>query len=179
MSDAVDTFLGQWAEQRPDLDVFAMGVVGRLSRASRLIEREIKNYFAAEGMESWEFDVLATLRRSGPPYVLSPKDLVAATMVGSAALTNRVDRLVERELVTREVDPTNRRRLLISLTPKGVELIDRVVEGHVANERRVIEGLDQAEREELNRLFRKLLLSLGDTPADPAIPPAKEESAGI
>ena len=141
-----------------------MGVIGRLSRASRLLEHEVKRYFADEGMESWEFDVLATLRRSGPPYTLSPKELVTTTMVSSAAMTNRVDRLLQQKLVTREVDPNNRRRLLISLTPKGFELVDRVVEGHVANEHRLLSGLDPADREEMNRLLRKLLLSLEDTP---------------
>ncbi|GAA3747328.1 MarR family winged helix-turn-helix transcriptional regulator [Salinactinospora qingdaonensis] len=163
MTDAVDKFLDQWAKERPDLDVSPMAVIGRLSRACRLVEREVKGYFTSEGMEPWEFDVLATLLRSGPPYTLGPKDLVATTMVGSAALTNRVDRLVNRNLVTREVDPENRRKLLISLTPEGLELANRMAEGHVANEHRVLEGLDAADREELSRLLRKLLESLGDT----------------
>ncbi|MFD8589574.1 MarR family winged helix-turn-helix transcriptional regulator [Streptomyces sp. NPDC059637] len=162
-ADAVDGFLAQWAKQRPDLDVSPMGVIGRLSRASRLLGRGLKDCFAAEGLESWEFDVLATLLRSGPPHTLSPKDLVAATMAGSAAMTNRVDRLVARNLVTREVDPGNRRRLLVSLTPEGLALVNHVVERHVANERRLLEGLDPSEREEMERLLRKLLLSLGDT----------------
>ncbi|HEX5541131.1 MAG TPA: MarR family transcriptional regulator [Micromonospora sp.] len=161
-SDAVDGFLRQWARERPDLDVFPMGVIGRLHRAYRLVSGEVQNYFHSVGMESWEFDVLATLRRSGPPYTLSPKDLVATTMVGSPALTNRVDHLVRQELVTREVDPNNRRRLLITLTEKGLELVDRVVEGHLANERRLLVALDAEECHELNTLLRKLLVSLGD-----------------
>lgn len=165
-SDAVDEFLAHWAKQRPDLDVSPMGPVGRLSRASRLVERGIKDYFASVGMESWEFDVLATLRRIGPPHTLTPKDLVASTMVGSPAVTNRVDRLVARNLVTREVDPSNRRRLLISLTDEGLALVDSVVEGHVANERKLLSGLDLAEQEQLNQLLRKLLQSLGDTQGD-------------
>lgn len=162
-ADAVDAFLGQWAKERPDLDVAPMGPVGRLHRATWLAEREVRDYFRTQGLEPWEFDVLATLRRCGPPYTLSPKELAATTMVGSSALTNRVDHLFRRELVTREVDPDNRRRLLITLTPAGVELVDRVVEGHVDNERRLLKGLDTAERQELDRLLRKLLVSLGDT----------------
>lgn len=161
-SDAVDGFLEQWARERPDLNVGPMGPVGRLHRAFRLVSSEVQDYFHFVGMEPWEFDMLATLRRSGAPYTLSPKDLVATTMVGSPALTNRVDHLVRKELVTREVDPNNRRKLLITLTKEGLELVDRVVEGHVANERRLLAVLDAGECDELNRLLRKLLVSLGD-----------------
>jgi DNA-binding MarR family transcriptional regulator len=162
-SDAVDTFLSQWALLRPDLDVTAMGPVGRLHRATRLMSRSIRGYFQAEGMEEWEFDVLATLRRTGPPHTLSPKDLVSVTMAGSSALTHRVNQLVAQEYVTREVDPDNRRKLLLTLTPKGMDLVDRVVEGHVANERRLMSALDSDEQQMLNVLLRKLLISLGDS----------------
>ncbi len=144
------------------MDASPMGAIGRLFRASRVVEKGVKAYLSGEGMEFWEFDVLATLRRSGSPYTLSPRDLVATTMVGSAAMTNRVDRLVSRDLVTREVDQDNRRRLLISLTADGLALVERTVEGHVANERRILEGLEDSEQEDLNMLLRKLLLSLGD-----------------
>ena len=140
-----------------------MGVVGRLSRTSRLVEHEIRDYFTGEGMESWEFDVLATLRRSGPPYTLTPKALVARTMVGSAAMTNRVDRLVAKDLVSRVTDPANRRSILITLTTKGHDLVERVIDGHVANAARLVSDLDPGEREELDRLLRKLLIALGDT----------------
>lgn len=166
-SDAVDTFIGQWTTQRPALNVWPMALVGRLHRTCRLASAQVRAYFSTQGIEEWEFDVLATLRRSGPPYTLTPKHLVATTMVGSSALTNRVDRLVQRNFVTREVDPTNRRRLLITLSPEGIELVDRVVEGHLANERRLLAGLDPDEQRQLNDLLRKLLLSLGDT-IDPA-----------
>ena len=168
--DAVDEILEQWSRQRPDSDVSPMGVVGRLSRASRLVEGGVQAYFAAEGMESWEFDVLATLRRAGPPFTLSPKDLVATAMVGSPALTHRVDRLVARKLVTREGDAANRRRVLISLTPEGLALVDRVFDGHVANEHRLLDGLDASERTELSRILRKLLGSLNDTVSPDAQP---------
>lgn len=161
--DAVDEIIEQWARQRPEADVSPMAVIGRLSRASRLVERGMKAYFATEGIEPWEFDVLATLRRVGPPFTLSPKDLVATAMVGSPALTYRVDRLVGRKLVAREGDPVSRRRLLISLTPEGLALVDRVLDGHVANEHRMLASLNASERDELSMLLRKLLVSLNDT----------------
>lgn len=162
MTDAVDSFLAQWQRERPEMDATPMGVVGRLSRASSLVEHDISEYFVAQGMEPWEFDVLATLRRSGAPYTLTPKRLVARTMVGSAAMTNRVDRLVAKQLVTRETDPNNRRSVLITLTATGHELVERVVDGHVANAARLVADLEPVERMELNRLLRKLLISLGD-----------------
>jgi DNA-binding MarR family transcriptional regulator len=161
-ADAVDTFIGQWATQRPALNLGPMALIGRLHRAGRLASAQVRAHFNTQGIEDWEFDVLATLRRSGPPYTLTPKQLAASTMVGSSALTNRVDRLVQRKLVTREVDPTNRRSLLITLSPDGLELVDRVVEGHLATERQLLAGLEPDEQQQLNDLLRKLLLSLGD-----------------
>lgn len=164
MTDAVDVFLAQWSAERPTMEAAPMGVIGRLARASRLVDHGVKDYFAAEGMESWEFDVLATLRRAGAPYTLTPKRLSAMTMVGSAAMTNRVDRLVRKGLVGREVDAGNRRSLLITLTARGHEVVERVIDGHVANAARLADGLEPTEQAEMNRLLRKLLLSLGDTP---------------
>ncbi|MEU1803503.1 MarR family transcriptional regulator [Streptomyces sp. NPDC019937] len=160
--DALDRILQQWAECRPELDAWSMGMMGRLFRAARLVERGVVGYLAEEGMERWEFDVLATLRRSGPPYALSPKALAATMMIKPPALTHRVDRLVERGLVDRELDPTNRRRMVISLTPEGFELLDSAVEGHVLNGERLFSALDRGEQEQLSHLMRKLLLSLGD-----------------
>lgn len=166
MRDAVDQIVNQWESVRPDIDASPMAVVGRLSRASRLLEQRVQKYFASHGVESWEFDVLATLRRSGSPYTLTPGELVKTAMIGSAALTNRVDRLVAKKLATREVDPTNRRRVLITLTPAGLDLVDRVVEGHYANEDRLLAALEPAERRQLIELLRKLLISLDDTAPD-------------
>ncbi|MFI0778279.1 MarR family winged helix-turn-helix transcriptional regulator [Streptomyces sp. NPDC021212] len=160
----LDRILQQWAEVRPGLDAWSMGLMGRLFRANRLVEWGMVEYLAAEGMERWEFDVLATLRRSGPPYALSPKALATTMMIKPPALTHRVDRLVRRGLVDRELDPASRRRMVISLTPEGFELVDNAVEGHVRNGERLFSGLDRAEQEQLTHLMRKLLLSFGDTP---------------
>lgn len=162
MNDAVDLFLAQWARERPDLDVSPMAIIGRTGRLQQILGRRIGDLLAEEGLERWEFDVLATLRRAGAPYRLTGRDLVRMTMVGSSAMTNRVDRLVKRDLVHREVDPDNRRRVLVGLTDEGLATVDRVVEGHVAGEAVLLEGLDPDEQERLVGLLRKLLLSLGD-----------------
>ncbi|MFC7928627.1 MarR family winged helix-turn-helix transcriptional regulator [Streptomyces cinereoruber] len=161
MRDAVDDFLDQWAVQRTDLDLDAMGAVGRILRLSRLVNTHLKDYFAQHGLETWEFDVLATLRRSGRP--LTAKSLADSVMISSAALTNRVDRLVTRGLVARESVPGDRRSLHVTLTEAGRELVDVTVEGHVRNQRKLLSALDETDREEFTRMLRTLLISLGDT----------------
>jgi DNA-binding MarR family transcriptional regulator len=162
MRDTVDAIADQWAQVRPDLDVSPMRVVGRMSRASRLLERGNKAFFTDHGIEAWEFDVLATLRRAGPPHTLCSKDIVATAMIGSPALTNRIDRLVAKGLVTRETDPNNRRQVRITLTPEGLRIVDDLVEGHMDNESRQLRGLTSDERLQLASLLRKLLVSVGD-----------------
>ncbi|MFE1167865.1 MarR family winged helix-turn-helix transcriptional regulator [Nocardiopsis sp. NPDC058789] len=163
MNDAVDLFLAQWARERPDLDASPMGVIGRMDRLQQLLGRRVSDLLAEYDLERWEFDVLATLRRSGEPYQLTAKDLVRMMMVGSAAMTNRVDRLVRKELVHRQVDPASRRRVLVTLTGKGLALVDGAVAAHVENEARLLDGLSGEEQEQLADLMRTLLLSLGDT----------------
>ena len=158
--DYVDTILDQWATERPDLDVSPMGVIGRISRVSRVLERRIEQVFATYGLSRGGFDVLAALRRSGAPYQLSPTDLYNSLLISSGAMTNRVDRLEERKLVSRVPDPTDRRGVLVALTPKGRRLIDKVIEAHLNNEHRLLEHLTSAEGKELAFLLRKLLISV-------------------
>ncbi|MEV7660495.1 MarR family transcriptional regulator [Paenarthrobacter sp. NPDC089316] len=160
--DAVDTILNQWKRERPDLDVSSMGVLGRLSRASRLASLNVQKFMNQFGLEPWEFDVLATLRRSAPEAPLTPGRLASLTMIGSAAMTNRVDRLVNRGLIHRETNPENRRQLLVSLTPEGRALVDDVVEHHVENQQKMLEGLSRTEQTQLANLLRKFLLANND-----------------
>ncbi|MGI5201273.1 MarR family winged helix-turn-helix transcriptional regulator [Spirillospora sp. CA-108201] len=163
MADAVDAILAQWGRERPDLDVSAMGVVGRISRAQALLGRELKEFFAARGLESWEFDVLATLRRHGAPYELTAGALLRAAMVTSGAITNRIDRMEAKGLVERVRDTGDRRSVRIGLTPRGLEIVDELVGLHVANEERLLAALAPAERGRLAAALRTLLESLGDT----------------
>jgi DNA-binding MarR family transcriptional regulator len=163
MSDAVDALTAQWRRERPDVDVWPMEVVGRVSRLSRLLERELRDLFAAHGLESFEFDVLATLRRSGSPYELTAGALLKAAMVTSGAITNRIDKLETKGLVQRVRDSGDRRTVRIRLTERGLELIDDLLAKHVANEARLLSGLGPADRDHLIVLLRGLLESLGDT----------------
>lgn len=163
MADAVDAILAQWARERPDLDVSAMGVIGRISRAQQLLGRELKAFFAAHGLERWEFDVLATLRRHGAPYELTAGALLKAAMVTSGAITNRIDRLEAKGLVERVRDAGDRRSVRVRLTPRGLEIVDELLGLHTANEDRLLAGLDPAGRDRIAAALRALLESLGDT----------------
>jgi DNA-binding MarR family transcriptional regulator len=162
VGDHVDRVLQQWHAERPDLEAAPMGVVGRIQRASRLLERGLSEHFAGHDLQLWEFDILATLRRSGAPYGLTAGALSSSAMVTSGAITNRIDRLEARGLVTRETDPDNRRQVVITLTASGAALIDGVLTGHVANEDRLLAPLRPEEREQLANLLRRLLVGLGD-----------------
>lgn len=164
MGDHVDRVLEQWRTERPDLTADPMGVVGRIQRASRLLERGLSENFARHGLQLWEFDILATLRRAGPPYRLTAGALSDSAMVTSGAITNRIDRLEARGLVTRETDPENRRQVSITLTEEARGLVDDVLVGHVANEDRLLASLSAAEQRRLAALLRTLLIGLGDAP---------------
>ncbi|WP_103942444.1 MarR family winged helix-turn-helix transcriptional regulator [Thermomonospora echinospora] len=168
MRDAVDLIVEQWARARPDLDASPMRVLGRLSRVTRIAERELKALFQEFGLERGEFDVLATLRRAGSPEGMTAGMLARSSMVTSGAVTNRLDRLVAKGYVTRDVDPANRRTVIVALTPAGRELIDRAVAAHLDNERRILAALDRHQQDDLVAILRALLLSLGDKANDEA-----------
>jgi len=151
----------QWKRERPDLDVSPMGVLGRLNEASSLIARDrLAPLFARFGLQAGEFDVLATLRRSGSPYALTPTALYEATMVTSGAMTNRLDRLEKAGLILRGPHPNDRRGIVVQLTEKGLALIDEALTAHVANEHEILAGLTPAERETLSHLLEKLIGSV-------------------
>lgn len=137
-----------------------MAVIGRLSRASRLIEAGLRRTFAEHGLDPASFDVLATLRRSPPPHVLSPAELMRASMVTSGAVTQRLDRLEERGLITRKPTEHDGRGVHVSLTRAGRTLIDQALPAHVATEDRLLAGLTSAQRDALLLGLRSLLESL-------------------
>lgn len=159
-TDPVDRILEQWARERPDLDVWGMGVIGRISRLERTVRPQLNTCFAEHGLESWEFDVLATLRRSGAPHRLRVGDLVDSMMITSGSMTHRVDRLEERGLVRRVPDPDDGRVVLVELTPAGRDLIDEAVAAHVANESRILADLTPDERELAAEVLSRLLLAV-------------------
>lgn len=158
MEDSVDRIIAQWAKVRPEVDVAPMGVLGRLSRLTRRFERELQTVFSEHGLQSGEFDILATLRRADTSGKgLTAGELAASAMVTSGAITNRLDRLVAKGLVTRAEDPRSRRTIRVALTPEGRKIIDAALLDHVANEERLLADMTTAQRKQLEGLLRALL----------------------
>ena len=155
--DAVDRILAQWADARPDLDVSAMGPVGRLSRIHLRFSRRMQKTFARHGLNAPGFDVLATLRRSPPPHALSPGKLMTSMMITSGTVTNRIDQLAKVGLVTRQPDEDDARRAVIALTDKGRDLIDAAVEDHLETQRLLLAALTRDEISRLDAMLIKLM----------------------
>ena len=158
--DAVDAILEQWRRERPDLDVSPMGAIGRIKRCAALLQRKLDEVFADFGMTNWEFDVLATLRRSGVPYCLAPTTLFSAMMITSGTMTHRLKGLETRGLVHRLPNRDDARSVLVQLTPGGLALIDRAVEVHVENERRIMASIKPSDLAALNARLSQLLAVL-------------------
>ncbi len=158
--DGVDLIIEQWARERPDLDVSPIGVIGRISRLARELELRLEPVYRAHGLEPGWYDVLATLRRAGPPYRLRPTEFATTLMLTSSGTTKRLDRLEQAGLIARTPDPGDRRGTLITLTDAGHALLDTVIEAHIANERRLLAALGAAEQRELADLLRTLQLGL-------------------
>ena len=157
--DHVDLIQAQWAQEKPDLDASPMGVIGRISRISRHLDQLLQKNYSQFNLNGGEFDVLASLRRSGHPYQLTPTELFNSLMLSSGAMTNRLDRLEDAGLIKRNPNPNDRRGILVTMTEQGIELMDRAYTAHIANEDQILSSLTITEREELINLLRKMLLS--------------------
>lgn len=160
--DQIDRIVALWREVRPDLDPSSTEVVGRIARMEYFITRRVLHDLARHHLNVGEFDVLAALRRGGEPYQLSPNQLQGMVLISSGALTNRINRLEEAGLVLRSPDPYDRRGVIVTLTPKGLSVIEEAVGNHLAAERELIEPLTEDERATLAVLLKKLLLAQED-----------------
>ena len=163
--DTIDRIIEQWGSERPELDVSALEVVGRLSLLAGVVQIRLDEVFAQFGLQDWEFDVLATLRRNGQPYELTPGELDRELLSSSGTTTHRLKKLEERGLVTRRKDDDDGRVLWVRLTDAGLDLQAAAHEAHADNELRLVAGLDRAEREALQRGLAALARVLGDEAA--------------
>jgi DNA-binding MarR family transcriptional regulator len=157
MPDHSDEVVRQWAQQRPDLDPAPMRTFTRLWRTARAADEQLQRVFDEHGLEAGWFDVLATLRRTGPPHRLSAGTLARGLVMTTGGMTKRLDRLEREGLVAREPDPHDRRGVLVSLTRKGLKVVDRAVEDHLRNEAALLEALSERERRALDGALGKLL----------------------
>ncbi len=159
-ADEVDELVAAWRRERDDLDLAPVEVFSRITRLARLLDLARREAFTAHDIEPWEFDVLAALRRAGKPYQLSPGQLLRETMVTSGTMTNRIDRLTERELVDRSPDPGDRRGVLVGLTATGKRAVDGAFETLLDRERDLLGELTTVERRELADLLKRLMQPL-------------------
>jgi len=157
MRDEVDDLVEAWEREREDLDLGPVAVFSRISRLARHLDLARRQAFTAHGIESWEFDVLSALRRSGPPYELSPGRLLRETLVTSGTMTNRVDRLAGRGFVERHPDLADRRGVIVRLTPEGRAAVDGAFAALLEAERELLADLPAREQERLAGLLRTLL----------------------
>ncbi len=158
--DDVDRIVQAWRSERSDVDFKPLEVLSRVTRISKHLERLRRAVFSVHGLDVWEFDVLATLRRAGKPYQLTPTALMAQTLVTSGAMTNRINRLEARGLVSRRPDSDDGRRVVVALAEPGKKLVDRALDDLLAAEQRALEPLNSAQRQELVGLLRSLSLHI-------------------
>ena len=163
--DRLDLVGDAWRRERPDLDVRPQQVIGRLHRVANHLTDELVTVYEQHGLTEGEFDVLATLRRIGPPYERSPGDLVAHTLVTSGGMSKRLDRLERAGLVTRRVSDADARARVVALTERGRDVIDAAFTDHMVNERRLLDALDPADVDALERILRTWLRALEEPPA--------------
>jgi DNA-binding MarR family transcriptional regulator len=161
-ADRVDAIAAQWALERPDLDAFPLAVVARIQRVHQALKPLLDAVQESFGLRGESFDVLASLRRAGQPYELTPTALYSELMISSGTMTNRLDRLEAADLIVRRPDPSDGRGTLVALTKRGQALIDRALGDHVANEATLLSALTHEELQTLSALLRKLLLSWDD-----------------
>lgn len=151
--DHVARIQAEWARERPDVDVSPQGVIGRLHRLAGHLTKQLLVVYHRYGLGEGEFDVLATLRRAGPPFERAPGELAQFTMVTTGAMTKRIDRLERDGLVTRRRSTADGRGRVVALTKAGRELIDRAFTDHMANERRLLAELSDEEAAQLEKLL--------------------------
>ena len=153
--DEVDRLIAAWKRERPDLDLSPLAVLSRITRIARHLDIARRDAFGE--LENWGFDVLAALRRAGQPHQLSPGQLMQETLVTSGTMTNRLDRLEELQLITREPDPNDGRGSQVTLTRSGMRAVDSAMEDLLDNERELLQNLTIKEREILSDLLSKLV----------------------
>ena len=155
--DGIDRVEQAWRRERPDIDVSSIGIVSRIWRVSRHLERERKERLAQLGTDRVTLDVLAMLPRSGPPYRLTAGELTHGSLITSGGVSQRLDKLERAGMVTRHIHPEDRRRIDVQLTSEGVQLVDSVLADLMEHESKLLDELTGAEQDDLRRTLKRLL----------------------
>jgi DNA-binding MarR family transcriptional regulator len=156
-TDSIDLMAAAWRRERPDIDMSSIGLVTRIWRIGRHLERHRKQRFDLMGTDRATVDVLATLRRSGPPYQRTAGELMHSSLITSGGVSQRLDKLERAGYIERHVDRADRRRVEVRLTPAGIELVDSVLADLMEHETKLLGRLSPDEQEALIGLLRKLL----------------------
>jgi len=159
-NDRIDALVGQWAEQRPDIDRDTMALLARFARAAELVNARTDHLADHYGVNRGDGDVMFTLRRAGDPFRLSPTSIARSLLMTTGTMTGRLDRLEKRGLIERVPNPQDRRSLDVALTAEGRRLVDEAVTTHTAAQQEIVSALSAPERAELDRLTRKLIAHL-------------------
>jgi len=157
VEDAIDRIEAAWRRERPDVDVSSVGIVSRIWRIARHLEQARKERLAEHGTDRVTQDVLAMLRRSGPPFRMTAGELTHHSLISSGGVSQRLEKLERAGLVTRHIHSDDRRRIDVELTAAGVELIDSILADLMAHEATLLDGLDPCEQEDLRRILKRLL----------------------
>lgn len=158
--DGIDAIVAQWQAEKPQLDLSAMAIIGRLKKCHALMQPQLDKVFERHSLGFWEFDVLATLLRSGKPYCLAPTQLFSTLMVTSGTMTHRMTQLEKRGLIERIPNEHDARSKLVKLSETGFEIINKAVDEHVANELEILSSLNNQQQMQLNQSLKQLLLLL-------------------
>lgn len=157
MMDAVDRVVDQWSKEKPDLETESMAIMGRMLRVAKHMETEVAEVHKKYDLKLGEFDVLATLRRSGEPYKLTPSELINTMMLTSGAMTNRLDKLERKGLITRSHSKADRRSVFVQLTKDGLVLIEEMLVKHVEIQSQLVDSLSDTQKKQLNQLLKTWL----------------------
>ena len=160
IEDHIDTVISLWKRERPDYDLAPVEIIGRAGRIMEYVDRALEAKFQEFGISRAAFDVLATLRRGGKPYRVPQRDLMRRLLRTSGSMSLRIDALEREGLVSRLPDKDDRRSVFVTLAPKGLSLIEKIIPEHLMNESALLSGLSKAECEQLKSLLRKWLISL-------------------
>ncbi|WP_114766793.1 MarR family winged helix-turn-helix transcriptional regulator [Vibrio rhodolitus] len=152
--DAIDRVVEQWAREKQDLETEPMAIMGRLMRIAKYMETEVARLHKSYDLKLGEFDVLASLRRSGKPYRLTPSELIDSMMLTSGAMTNRLDKLESKGLICREHSKEDRRSVTVELTEKGFTLIDQIIEEHAAVQTKLVKGMNASQKKQMNTILK-------------------------
>ena len=154
-ADAIDRILADWERERPDLDPSSIGVLGRLMRLANQVRTVESSYFDENGLTLASFDVLANLRRSGPPHRKTAGELATSSMLTTGGITFRLDRMEEQNLIERVRTREDRRVVYAQLTAHGKAVIDEAFGKHLDNQRQMLNGLTESELDQLAALLKK------------------------